>query len=181
MYYQRFLENLLDSNHKKIKYGITDITTKNEHIEIKNWNDYKAAMGQLISYNTCDEKEKLSVYFFGEMDENKKLEIIDLFKTHNISVKEFEINIKDLYIDNSQNFIIKKFLTDNFENGIKQDYVKLVDIKRLLKESTSIEIRDQDFLINIVKSVFNKTEFKINSRIGNTGTRNFFKFLKMKE
>lgn len=78
--YQRFLEKQLDSKHKKVKYGVTDITTENEHIEIKKWSDYKHALGQIMSYNTCDKKEKLSVYFFGEMNENKKLEIIDLFK-----------------------------------------------------------------------------------------------------
>lgn len=43
IYYQR---KLLET-HKKTTHGITDITTNNEHIEIKHWKNYKNALGQI--------------------------------------------------------------------------------------------------------------------------------------
>lgn len=114
------------------------------------------------------------------MSDNKKLEIIDLFKAHKISVREFQITIKDLYIDNSKDFIIKKFLTDNFEIGNNHDSVKLRYIKKLLKEKNDIEIKDQQLLIDIIQKVFEKSEFKKHSTINNVSTRNFFILLKIK-
>ena len=45
MYYQKFLERKMLATHQKTAFGITDITTKNEHIEIKHWRNYKSALG----------------------------------------------------------------------------------------------------------------------------------------
>lgn len=119
--YQRFLEILLESKHKKVKYGITDITTEDEHIEIKKWRDYKSALGQIISYNTCDNKDKLSVYFFGFMDPNKKIEIIDLFKKNGINVYEFDFIVKKLYINDNKEFVIRNIIRGNFKIGNDKD------------------------------------------------------------
>jgi hypothetical protein len=41
IYYQKFLEKRLGATHKRTDYGTTDISTKNIHIEIKHWRDYK--------------------------------------------------------------------------------------------------------------------------------------------
>lgn len=60
----KILEKKLDSKHKKVKYGVTDITTENEHIEIKKWSDYKHALGQLCSYNQCDKKKVIGLFFW---------------------------------------------------------------------------------------------------------------------
>ena len=51
IYYQKFLEKRLGATHKRTIYGITDLSTKDEHVEIKQWRDYKTALGQLLSYN----------------------------------------------------------------------------------------------------------------------------------
>lgn len=87
IYYQRYLERLLLAGHYKTKHGITDITTKDEHIEIKHWNNYKSALGQLISYNFNSNK-RLSAYFFGTVNDVKKEEIIELYKSKGVSIKE---------------------------------------------------------------------------------------------
>ena len=55
---------MLQGGHKKLKSGITDITTDFIHAEIKNWDSWKDAIGQLCVYQINDPKEKLEVYFF---------------------------------------------------------------------------------------------------------------------
>jgi chromosome segregation ATPase len=71
LYYQRFLERLLSASHCKTSFGVTDITTENEHIEIKHWRNYKAALGQLLSYNFNDDKN-LCAYFFGYIEQTNE-------------------------------------------------------------------------------------------------------------
>lgn len=113
----------------------------------------------------------------GEMEYKK---IIELFKAKNISVKEFQITINDLYIDNSKDFIIKKFLIENFEIGTKKDFVKLNDIKKLLKNTNELNNKDLLPLVDIIHNTFNDAEFKKNSSINNISIRNFFTKLKIK-
>ena len=90
-YYQKFLERQFSATHKKTTFGITDITTKNEHIEIKHWRDYKSALGQLLSYNFNDNK-KLMVYFFGTTSAAQKENIKMLFSSNNIETWDFVDN-----------------------------------------------------------------------------------------
>jgi hypothetical protein len=87
-YYQKFLEKELGATHKRTVHGITDITTQDEHIEIKHWKNYKHALGQLLSYNHNDTK-RVCAYFYGEIDENKKNEVVELFKSNSVSIKQF--------------------------------------------------------------------------------------------
>lgn len=86
-YYQRFLERKLSATHKRTKFGITDITTDKEHIEIKHWKNYKSALGQLLSYNHNDNKT-LSVYFFGTIDDNQRRNIIELYSSKGVNINE---------------------------------------------------------------------------------------------
>lgn len=86
-YYQRFLERKLSGTHKRTKFGITDITTDKEHIEIKHWKNYKAALGQLLSYNHHDNKI-LSVYFFGTIDDKQRENIIELYSSKGVNINE---------------------------------------------------------------------------------------------
>jgi len=66
-FFQQILERHYNASHKCIpNYGITDITTADMHIEIKNWNYWYQAVGQILYYNMVDPKEKLSVYLFGK-------------------------------------------------------------------------------------------------------------------
>jgi len=74
-YYQKLLETVLCGSHKRLKCGITDITTDEYHAEIKNWSDWKEAVGQLICYNKHDPKNEMRLYLFGSCNE-KKLNMI---------------------------------------------------------------------------------------------------------
>lgn len=64
-FYQNIVEKFLGGTHKKVLCGVTDVTTDNIHAEIKNAKDYKTAIGQLVSYNSVDNKKQLQLYLFG--------------------------------------------------------------------------------------------------------------------
>lgn len=98
IYYQKFLEKYLGATHKRTKYGITDISTDDYHIEIKPWNDYKKALGQLLSYN-YDKIKKLAVYFFGNVKDEQKTNIIELFQMNNVEIYEFMDTIDGIKIN----------------------------------------------------------------------------------
>ena len=57
-FYQLIVEKYLGHTHKRITCGITDITTETIHAEIKRWNNFKEAIGQLTTYNIVDPKEE---------------------------------------------------------------------------------------------------------------------------
>lgn len=111
IYYQRFLERKLLATHKRTIHGITDISTKDEHIEIKHWKNYKAALGQLLSYNHNDNKS-LCAYFFGNVNDNQCEQIIKLYKSKNVSIKKF--------IDTPDGIVIENVLIQN-EDGKEMD------------------------------------------------------------
>jgi hypothetical protein len=85
-YYQIILEYLLRGTHKKLEIGITDITTDQFHAEIKQWDYWMKAIGQLCSYNVFDKKQELRVYFFGNY--NNKAKVIQVFREMNIKCFE---------------------------------------------------------------------------------------------
>lgn len=66
VFYQPIVEKHLKGTHKKLACGITDVTNRNTHAEIKVWNNYKSAVGQLMVYNAEDPKEHLQAYMFGK-------------------------------------------------------------------------------------------------------------------
>jgi hypothetical protein len=94
IYYQEILENVLQGKHKVLPCGITDVTTHNTHAEIKKWNKYKEAVGQLLSYNTFDYKPNLQIYLFNKYLHTKKLNAIKVFNKYDITPFEF-INDED--------------------------------------------------------------------------------------
>ena len=130
IYYQRFLEKTLNATHKKTRYGTTDITTDTKHIEIKHWNYYKYALGQLLSYNFQQDKE-LCAYFFGQISESKKNCIIELYKSKNVNIKEFidtpfgiEIrNVLELSSENNK-IILNKSENDDFYNWLEENIIE---------------------------------------------------------
>ena len=132
IYYQKFLEKRLGATHKRTDYGITDISTKNEHIEIKQWRDYKTALGQLLSYNFKDTKN-LCVYFFGTIKDEQKTNIIDLFRAKNIKVYEF--------IDTLQGIVVNCLLNDNNEKD-KLDFYKWLQQNIVYKENQLLQLKD---------------------------------------
>lgn len=70
--YQDILERYYGQGHKTLQSGVTDITTDTFHGEIKAWNCWKEAIGQLRCYNSDDPKAELHVYLFGQYDKTKK-------------------------------------------------------------------------------------------------------------
>jgi hypothetical protein len=90
--YQYILEQHLKGTHKKLPSGISDITTDSFHAEIKNWQCWKAAHGQLLIYNTDDPKDELKVYFFGKTPGKKLVDII-LKHFHKYNIQPFEIKL----------------------------------------------------------------------------------------
>ena len=69
--------------------GETDVTTAECHAEIKKWECWKEAPGQLLCYNKCDPKNKLQVYLFGKY--TKKEEAVEHMKDFGLEVFEFEV------------------------------------------------------------------------------------------
>ena len=85
-YYQKFLQTILYGFHKRLKCGITDITTNEYHAEIKNVDDWKQAIGQLICYNKDAPKKEMRLYLFGSCSEKKLDMIHEYCKSFNIVV-----------------------------------------------------------------------------------------------
>lgn len=133
IYYQKFLEKRLGATHKRTIYGITDLSTKDEHIEIKQWRDYKKALGQLLSYNFKDNKN-LCVYFFGTIKDDQKTNIIELFKSKNIKVYEF--------IDTLQGIVINCLFNYNNNEKDKLNFCKWLEQNIIYKEDELLQLKD---------------------------------------
>lgn len=100
-FYQMLLEQFLGGGHKHLSCGITDVTTDECHAEIKEWKNWKEAIGQLGCYNKVDPRNRLELYFFGSISKKAKKEAIDVSKSFEYHVFEFidennEIKIIDL-------------------------------------------------------------------------------------
>ena len=98
--------------------------------------------------------------------------------TYNVPIELEEM--KKLYLNDNKD-IIKNILNDNFEIGNDKDYVKITDIRKLLKNTNELKDKDIVSLIYIIQDIFNEAEFKKHSTINNVSTRNFFMYLKIKE
>lgn len=85
-FYQQILEKHYRATHKKLKHGISDITTNDAHIEIKEWDSWIYAVGQLQVYNIDDPKERLRVFLFGKYSKACKKNAFEIFKFLNIEV-----------------------------------------------------------------------------------------------
>lgn len=66
-FYQRLLERHFNASHRVLESGITDITTDDCHIELKNWRSWQQAMGQLLVYNNDLKRRRLMACFFGDI------------------------------------------------------------------------------------------------------------------
>ncbi len=86
------LEKELGGKHAYCASGIVDILTAGELIEIKNWNNWKAAIGQLQAYHVHFPDRKLRVHFFGKIPKiEKQVNIVSTFSSLKIAVTwEFE-------------------------------------------------------------------------------------------
>lgn len=115
-YYQRLLEIYFKAGHKKIgRVGITDITTETSHIEIKKWDCWKEAIGQLFVYNNHTPRDDLQVHLFGKYEELSKKDAIKYLSIANIKCYEFQHTGDNVYIVCLQtNDIIHTFNTIDF-------------------------------------------------------------------
>jgi hypothetical protein len=77
-FYQEIVEAYLQGSHKKLKHGVTDVTNDKVHAEIKRWECFMEAIGQLTYYNWMDPKDELHIYFFGRSSAKDSNFIIDL-------------------------------------------------------------------------------------------------------
>jgi hypothetical protein len=121
IYYQHFLEKILGSGHNITKYGITDITTDTQHIEIKCWKNYKNCMGQLLAYNHKDSKQMIAALYDepGKIYKDKE-KVIELLKYNNIDTWEllktpYGIEIKKYHCDNKN---------DDFYNWLEKNIIE---------------------------------------------------------
>jgi len=91
-YYQNLLAAKLGFGHCPIsRVGVTDITTPDTHIEIKNWKYFDDVPGQLARYQKALARPNQCVYFFGEEPGNERFgQIIELMKDANIEVFSFD-------------------------------------------------------------------------------------------
>lgn len=83
-FYQKYLETKYNASHTTNTFGTTDIETDDAIIEIKNWKNYKALLGQILSYTRGVNKQKIA-YFFGKKP-GKLNDILGLMKSHDITV-----------------------------------------------------------------------------------------------
>lgn len=72
--------------HESCPAGITDIVTDKSLIEIKNWVQWKTAIGQLIVYSKYFPGRILKCHLFGKKPEGKSTMILQHFADHNIEV-----------------------------------------------------------------------------------------------
>lgn len=92
VYYQRKLEKLLGGKHFDTPAGEIDVLTSTTLYEIKSWNGFKHAYGQLKEYSKYVPGKQLALIFFGkcrmkkeikkEYLEDKRKENIDVYQVH---------------------------------------------------------------------------------------------------
>lgn len=104
IFYQACIEKFLGGTHKRLKCGITDVTTDDTHAEIKNWDSWKSALGQLICYNGEDPKPNLQVFLFGTPIKRKV--VFETFANNNIHAYELRDVDDGVHIIDSNGIII---------------------------------------------------------------------------
>jgi prophage antirepressor-like protein len=146
---------------ERIEEG-TEIIDFNTHDKEMIYNEVKES-SKLIGYDESNELEHKRL-------DIKKLELeIELAKLRQEPMKEKgnELQIR-----------IKRVLLDNFEVGGPKDYVKLKDIKLVLKNG-GVKENDIISIIKIVLDTFEESEFKEKSTVNNKFLRNYFLKLKL--
>lgn len=90
-FYQTALEQLKfpGCTHQRLRCGITDITTDELHAEIKVFDCWKEAVGQLLTYNQEMPRSQLHVYLFGKYSAECKKTAVEALT--NLNIQPFEI------------------------------------------------------------------------------------------
>jgi hypothetical protein len=129
-FYQSVVEGYLRGTHKKLESGyVTDISTEDTHVEIKNWKNFRESIGQLISYNVEDHKPYLQVYLFGTKTNKIKEVATRIFKSLDIKMFTFDVDTKHVdIIDLDTNKIVFTCHIDNNDELITT-YVEIPKTK----------------------------------------------------
>ncbi len=141
---QRKMEKQTGGKHMACKSGVADIVTDYELIEIKNWNVWKSAIGQLQSYDFDLPGRNLRVHFFGKIpDLAERTHIISVFTKQMISVTwEFE-DIKKC------DFTCKEYKCDEIirlSDRFCKKCLEKPEIKELLIQENILTNRDRDII-----------------------------------
>jgi hypothetical protein len=169
MYYQKFLEKQLGATHEQTKYGITDISTQDYHIEIKRWNDYKKALGQLLSYN-YNKVKKLAVYFFGNVKDEQKTNIMELFQKNDIEIYEFIDTLDGIKINCYDNNKSQDKSNDNnrkFENWLRENIVYKENELIQLKDICQLYLNKSDIHSSLSTKFKNQVEIYVKTNFEN--------------
>ena len=137
--YQIRLEKLFPGcSHQKNKYGITDITTPELHIEIKNWYNYKYCVGQLITYNLANPIKKLLAAFFG--DTNFMERAIEVM--HQVKIDVWGLDIINGELVTWKYPYMPTETSEFIENHLLKtdDEKDIIDLNELKKYTTNTEL-----------------------------------------
>jgi hypothetical protein len=89
--FQQNLEKQLNAGSKSVPAGIIDICTDTEIIEVKHWNAWKQALGQIIVYSHYYPNHKKRVHFYGiEPSQNIKDTIKMFYDKYDITITSEE-------------------------------------------------------------------------------------------
>jgi len=168
IFYQRYLEKKYGATHTKGMFGITDIETEDKVIEIKRWNKYKEALGQLLSYtsklhkkdiNVCSKPKKPVVYFFGDKPKHAD-NIISIFKVNNISTFYLQTTcnndiVEEELCNSLETDSFYKWLTDNVEE-CQDSLLNLTEIVKLYDANQNLHSKMlKPFRVTVERYIFN--------------------------
>ena len=95
-FYQKLVVKFIKKGgHMKLTHCITDVTTDLAHGEIKRWDRFIEAVGQLRVYNHQSPRPELHAYMFDETcGESKIREAVRVFKIEGIKIFTF-VHVSD--------------------------------------------------------------------------------------
>lgn len=116
-HYQAILERLLSAKRMHIRgVGVTDLTTDDAHIEIKDFMVYHMVPGQLAKYNHVVPRARKCAYFFGKLPNKDRLRLIyELMEQSGIEMYIFDSDdVPYRYYPPTQagNDILKEFIEE---------------------------------------------------------------------
>jgi putative DNA primase/helicase len=88
------------------------------------------------------------------------------------------VSMRNLYLNDNKE-AIHELLEEHIEKGDAKDYVKMTDIKALLKQG-GVKEKDVISIQKLVEDHFEDVEFRENSYVNNKKVRNYFLGIKLK-
>ena len=161
-FYQSVVERYLRGTHKKLESGyVTDISTEDTHVEIKNWKNFRASIGQLISYNVEDHKPYLQVYLFGTKTNKIKEVATRIFKSLGIKMFTFDVDTKHVdIIDFDTNKMVFTCHIDNNNNDeLITTYVEIPKAKAKAKEEQIHPTTPEQSINNNERDIYDPAYF----------------------